>query len=662
MLRPRKFLKHKESRSESSRSVPRETDSFTKDKYFLKQLSENDIYQNACPEYSSVEGSAVKIKGRLKLNIEFWRNIGAYDNVLDIIENGYKLPFLDIPPPACFNNNVSAIKNKDFVEEAILELLTYDRVKEVESLPHVVNPLSVSINSSGKKRLILDLRYVNQYLVKQSHKLDDWKVMFQYVRRGSFLYTFDLSQAFHGVDICDHHQTFLGFAFVVDGRKRYFLFTVLPFGLSLSPFVYTKLFRPLVKYWRGQGIKIVVYLDDGAGCNDSFEHCLRESQIVRSDLIRAGFVINEGKSHFQPVQIRCWLGLIWNCELGVLQIPPERFIKLENLITDIYDSLFGVTARKLARLAGIIISLSPAIGNISRLMTRQIYRAINQCSNWDKHFSIAEEVDLLQEIKFWQHNVRNLDGSRHFNENCRTVAVKIHSDASGYAIAGILDFKTPQICHRMLTEIEKESSSTFRELLAIQHAVEVFAPSLKHQDVLVCSDFSSAVSIIEKGSTKHQLQNIALRVFSLCIDNQIRLKIQWLPRGQNMTADFLSKVYDFDDWGITDEFFHFLNSLGQELTVDRFASASNAKLKLFNSKYWDRGSSGIDAFCQDWSGHYNLLVPPVHLVLRCFYYWTVNKANGILVAPAWESAVFWPVFFSEIWFESGFSSFYLYHT
>ena len=115
-----------------------------------------------------------------------------------------------------------------------------------------------------------------------------------------------------------------------------------------------------------------------------------------------------------------------------------------------------------------------------------------------------------------------------------------------------------------------------------------------------------------------------------------------------MTADFMSKVYDFDDWGITDEFFHFLNSLGQELTFDRFASASNAKLKLFNSKYWDRGFSGIDAFCQDWSGHYNLLVPPVHLVLRCFYYWTVIKANGILVAPAWELAVFWPVFFRNL--------------
>ena len=94
-------------------------------------------------------------------------------------------------------------------------------------------------------------------------------------------------------------------------------------------------------------------------------------------------------------------------------------------------------------------------------------------------------------------------------------------------------------------------------------------------------------------------------------------------------------------------FFFFLNSLGQELTFDRFASASNAKLQLFNSKYWDRGSSGIDAFCQDWSGHYSLLVPSVHLVLRCFYYWTVNKANAILAARAWESAVFSSVFFRK---------------
>lgn len=87
-----------------------------------------------------------------------------------MIENSYKLSLLDIPSPACFNNNFSAKKNKLFVKEAVLELLYSDRVIEGDTIPHVVNPLSVSVKSSGNKHLILILRYVNQYLLWQAHK------------------------------------------------------------------------------------------------------------------------------------------------------------------------------------------------------------------------------------------------------------------------------------------------------------------------------------------------------------------------------------------------------------------------------------------------------------------------------------------------------------
>jgi hypothetical protein len=41
--------------------------------------------------------------------------------------------------------------------------------------PIVVNPLSVSIQSNGKKRLILDLRSVNKHLWKQSIKYTETK-------------------------------------------------------------------------------------------------------------------------------------------------------------------------------------------------------------------------------------------------------------------------------------------------------------------------------------------------------------------------------------------------------------------------------------------------------------------------------------------------------
>ena len=48
-----------------------------------------------------------------------------------------------------------------------------------------------------------------------------------------------------------------------DGEPSFFMFTVLPFGLSSALYIFTKLLRPLVKHWRSQGIRVVVYLDDG---------------------------------------------------------------------------------------------------------------------------------------------------------------------------------------------------------------------------------------------------------------------------------------------------------------------------------------------------------------------------------------------------------------
>ena len=61
----------------------------------------------------------------------------------------------------------------DFVSEAIQELLVSGSVVEVSGPRHVVNPLSVSIQSCGKIRLILDLRHVNKHTWKEKFKFED---------------------------------------------------------------------------------------------------------------------------------------------------------------------------------------------------------------------------------------------------------------------------------------------------------------------------------------------------------------------------------------------------------------------------------------------------------------------------------------------------------
>ena len=58
-------------------------------------------------------------------------------------------------------------------------------------------------------------------------------------------------------------RRFWAFPGFFSGAVKYFCFTVLPFGLSSAPYIFTKCLRPLVKFWRFNGVKIVVFLDDG---------------------------------------------------------------------------------------------------------------------------------------------------------------------------------------------------------------------------------------------------------------------------------------------------------------------------------------------------------------------------------------------------------------
>ena len=77
--------------------------------------------------------------------------IRANGTVCDILKNGYKLPFLYTLSNAKFKNNSSALKNSEFVDESVKEMLRAGTIKECLIKPKVLNPLSLS--TKIKKRL-----------------------------------------------------------------------------------------------------------------------------------------------------------------------------------------------------------------------------------------------------------------------------------------------------------------------------------------------------------------------------------------------------------------------------------------------------------------------------------------------------------------------------
>ena len=87
--------------------------------------------------------------------------------------------------------------------------------------------------------------------------------------------------------------------------------------------------------------------------------------IQKKALDSSGLLVNEDKSHWHPMQVGEWLGLVINTISMSFHIPERKVEKLKSLL----GSAIGDTSssyRELAGIAGSIISVALAAGAISR--------------------------------------------------------------------------------------------------------------------------------------------------------------------------------------------------------------------------------------------------------------------------------------------------------
>ena len=248
-------------------------------------------------------------------------------------------------------------------------MLKCGSIIEAEKSPEVINLLSVSINSSGKKRLILDLRQVNGHVYKDKIKFEDWKCFEQYLEgKEGCLFKFDLKNGYHHIEIFEPHQKFLGFSWIFKSNIKFSVFTVLPFGLASAPFIFTKVVGPLVKYWRLNFVIITYFLDDGTSIEYYYEKAKHKSEFVQQTLTKSGFIHKIEKSTWESCKILTWLGIDINLSSGTLKITKSRIDNILNTISIILRKIF-VSARTLAKLAGQLVSTKYVIGNIVQLKT-----------------------------------------------------------------------------------------------------------------------------------------------------------------------------------------------------------------------------------------------------------------------------------------------------
>ena len=149
------------------------------------------------------------------------------------------------------------------------------------------------------------------------------------------------------------------------------------------------------------------------------------------------------------------------------------------------------------------------------------------------------------------------------------------------------------VSHKNWNAIEMKQSSTWRELMCVNHALQGFTHFLKGQRVKWYTDNKVVATIVKFGSNKVHLHKLAMEIFSLSKEHDIAIDMEWIPRSDNEVADYLSKFVDFDDY------FQTVNSTWGPFTVDCFANSVNAKVPRFYSLFFQPGCLGVDALAFD---------------------------------------------------------------
>ena len=336
-----------------------------------------------------------------------------------------------------------------------------------------------------------------------------------------------------------------------------------------------------------------------------------------------------------------WLGFTIDLFQGLLFIPGK---KIQRVLSDI-NSILEVncsSARELSALAGRINSFNLAVGNATILMTKFLNMSIVFQSSWDSKFPLPPSVK--EELVFWKENVRFLNG-RPIGQQFSGTRSIVYSDASDVGAGGVIKGRDGVICHLPWSPDEVGRSSTWRELQAVHVCLSSFSKTLSGCSVQWFTDNRNIPSIIRSGSMKRDLQQLALSIFKIVLRNSIDLQVDWIPRSLNDHADAISRIIDFDDWGVSPEFFNHIDLIWGPHTVDCFANFNNRKVTRFYFRYWNLEAEGVDAFCHDWGGENNWLVPPVFLVPRVIRHLAECKAEGTLIVPEWVSSPLRPMLF-----------------
>ena len=325
----------------------------------------------------------IPVGGRLAYFVEQWEELTDNKWVLSIVRNGFKIAFKSIPPLSVVPISLSQ-SSSPLLQEEIVELLKKWAVERVQNpgTPGFYSRMFLVPKKNGKSRPVIDLSSLNQYINKQPFKMETVKPARQSIMVNDWAVSIDLTDAYLHVPIHPTSRKYLWFVY----EQQAFQLTALPFGMSLIPWIFTKLMEVIAAHLHQLAISLFPYLDDrlirdlirNRPISDTI-YCLQMVQNL-------GFIPNLKKSDLIPAQKFTFIGMEFltqqNISQGTSRPSGSSYSEALILTIKIFLSQTQVSTQTFLSLLG---KLSAAADFI--LLGRLHLRPLQMCllSVWKPH-------------------------------------------------------------------------------------------------------------------------------------------------------------------------------------------------------------------------------------------------------------------------------------
>jgi len=414
---------------------------------------------------------------------------------------------------------------------------------------------------------------------------------------------------------------------------------VLPFGMRLSPWAWTKVMRTVVAALRLKGYHVLAYVDDFAATGRGERPSSAASATSgRLDILQLfqdlGLRVHATKGVAAGTTRLPILGFLADTRRRLLLLPKELLDKVVNgakaLLSAAKVGNRRVSAKALCRFTGTAVSCGLAVPS-ARFYLRRLNNAQTRRTGTARLCHGA-----VKDLGWFSRLRRELGVGRALWPS--TVGERT-TDASPWGWGGHWEDLLPAA--GFFTMAQRSLHINVKEVCAVRFCLLAFGKQLADRLGVLRLRVDSRVAMHGVNSFTSRSATLMTELRKLHEVVQllgVTLEASWLASVANAWADALSRQNDSDDWRLHPNYYTRLDEMYGIQTVDRFASALNTHCPRFNSLHHGPGIEAVDAFSVSWTGSDSSWVsPPFAQASPVVDKILAEGANATVLLPVWTA-------------------------